>query len=698
VAAIQRPAARRISRQDILNNQLQRFVKFANFFNILLMLGVYSSTHRSETLTVLGLHMRGFTSFLPQDRGNVMLSFVLGSATLAAMVGGGVEIVRVNDAKASVQAATDAAALAAASLPDTATTAQRTAVAEKIFAANLASSSEFIPGTLVATPNYSVPTQVSVQGRAHLETVIGVNIFGAYHTVEANATAIKRVTPGTTPPVCPSQPQPTTAPAQVTPAPPPPPPAPPPPAAQGCVWALGTGTNPNGFLFNSGNTISAPLCQLHGHGTGSASVMWNHGNTVTFDKLLTKGGITANGPWQSWFQANAGAAVANDPHSSGLPQPSSSIPCTYTNFTANGAVTLNPGVYCGNTNLNANGAVVRMNPGLYVIRNADFNVNGGQVNATGGVTIYHEGDHRFALNGGSSLNIEAPTSGTYAGLAIYEKYGLSNNDKYYPIDANGGIRIQGIIYLPTRHLTFNSGSSLQSNSVKIIGKTVNFSGTNWTMTPYTAAGLSPPPPSPPPSPPPLPVSVGTGYIVNGSFETPAISAGTWTLWSWNQYPAMQGWTSTRTFEIHNAAFWSGGGGYGTDGVQYAEIEKDLSQTITLPADRTFELSWDYRQGDNGSLHDNKFEVIWDNQLFATIDPQAAGTSPTWMRMSMPLRGTGQPKTLTIRQLPGADNNHGAFMDRFRLVENVTLSPPPPGCPGGAALGPPPPPSPLRLKS
>lgn len=262
------------------------------------------------------------------------------------------------------------------------------------------------------------------------------------------------------------------------------------PAAAGCVWALTT--TGNAFLFNSGNTIEGGDCEFHSNSASNSSgdytghsVVWNQGNRIELGLLVTKGSVLDNAPKPDWMEDFAGVRVQGDPFERGLPQPVGR-PCTYNNFLASGSVTLNPGVYCGSTNLNVNGGTVRMNAGLYVLRNGDFNVNQGVVNATSGVTIFHETNNRFALNGNSSLKIKAPQSGTYAGLALYEKYNLSGA-MIYPVDANGGIQIEGLVYLPSKHLIFNSGSSVQSNSLKVVGLSVNFSGTNWMLSPFSGS-------------------------------------------------------------------------------------------------------------------------------------------------------------------------------------------------------------------
>lgn len=619
---------------------------------------------------------------LNSTRGNMALVFALSTTVIGATVAGGMELVRVNDGKAELQTALDAAALAAAKLPATATNADRTLAATYAFNANLGTNPNVIPGSAGFTPDYTTPDRVRLDGSLRYSVLIGGGIFGDTHSISANATAGKVVAAVTAPTDCPDQPVMADAPPQTIPTAPPPPPLPaplpasppppvsPPATAQACIIALTTNSNDNAFLFNSNNTLNAPNCELHSHGPGNASVMYNHGNSTTVARLRTKGGINAQSQSVPWMQSYAGNQVVNDPRATGLPQPSASS-CTFNNFTPNisgGSITLQPGTYCGTTNLNANGATVVMQPGLYVIHNGDFNINNGRVNASGGVTVFMSTNHTFKLNGGS-LDLRAPTSGTYAGLALYQRYGSGSSSlPSFDIQANQGIRIDGLVYLPQRHLQVNSDSNIRDASVQMIVGKLTLNSVRWNLTPYGA--VSPPPP------PAAPTPASYGPVFNYSFETPVIADNSWRLKSQGGAMAdVPSWTSTRDIEFHRKATWSGGGGSGTDGDQYAEIEKDLSQSFALPNTGTYTISFDYRFGDNGTSTDNRIEVVWDGNVVTTLTPIQG---EAWKTYSFNIVGTGVSRPLTLRQVAGANNSHGAFIDDVRVVAAVLPPPEPVG--------------------
>ncbi len=298
-----------------------------------------------------------------RQSGNVTLIFALSGVAAIGMIGGGVEITRVLDARAKLQGALDAGALASAGMADTSADSVRELTANKVVAANLTAARGVVPNSLAVIPDFTLRDRVTLAGEIQLETILGKTIFGGVHTIRASSTAQKATagTPGTpispSPPVCNLQPVATDAPAQVLPPPPPPivTPGTPSPAAKGCFWALGTGNTNGAITFNSGNQINAPTCQAHVHSTDNDSVFHNWGNDITLNALYTKGRVNCNKPCTSNFESYATPKVLNDPYASGLPQLTPGSCMLGTNWTSydSNSVTLSPGTYCGGINFNS---------------------------------------------------------------------------------------------------------------------------------------------------------------------------------------------------------------------------------------------------------------------------------------------------------------------------------------------------------
>jgi hypothetical protein len=629
-----------------------------------------------------------------RQRGNVTLVFALTGLTAVGMIGGGIEMTRIVDGRGKLQAASDAAALAAAGMPDGTPNGQRGQVARKIARANVRNTGSMLPSTLKVDPDFSEADRVTVELEVDMDTILGKSMFGNFHKIKVSSTAQKATAavaevPGSAPtPTCAPQPTATDAPPQ---------PLSPPvvtttagtpsPAAKGCVWALGQGNVNGAITFNSGNQINAPTCQMHVHSTDNDAVFHNWGNDITIDKLYAKGRVNQNKPAGPNFVSYAGTNVLNDPFATGLPQLAEGSCVLGSNWTSfdSSTVTLNPGTYCGGINFNSGVSTITLNPGVYHIKEP-WNINGAVVNGAG-VTLYFPGDANFQMNGNTRLNLSAPTSGPTAGLLMYEKYGANQGTR--AIDARGGLNIKGVVYFPTKQLNFNSGNNVTSTELMILARVIHFNDSDFNMSPYAGAlppGVTLPGGTPGTStsvPGPAPVSTGSGLLINGSFEQHVLPVGTEAFFYAPGH--IPGWTSTKRFELHNSYFtgWNPGG-YGTDGVQYAEIERDLSQTVTLAAGKTYRFSYDYRFGHAGNAVDAQFDVIWGDKTLATV--QTSVLEP-WKRMSLPIRGTGLPVTFKFAQVTGANDDHGAFLDRIRIEEDNTLTPPADGCPGGLPAAP-----------
>jgi hypothetical protein len=103
-----------------------------------------------------------------------------------------------------------------------------------------------------------------------------------------------------------------------------------------------------------------------------------------------------------------------------------------------------------------------LNPGVYIV-NGSFGGFTGNVNITGtGVTLYLLGSTN--LTGNVSLDLTAPTSGTYNGILIDQP---SSNTQALSLTGNSGSTLEGIIYAPGANVSFtgNSGSTIYTDFV-----------------------------------------------------------------------------------------------------------------------------------------------------------------------------------------------------------------------------------------
>ncbi len=124
-----------------------------------------------------------------------------------------------------------------------------------------------------------------------------------------------------------------------------------------------------------------------------------------------------------------------------------------------GDVTLQPGVYCinGDATINAHDEVQGSDIVLYFM-------NGG-----------------LHINGGATLNLDAPDSGPYAGLLIYLPL---NNDSSLILNGNASSTFTGSILAPASDIQINGTGSADTYQTQVIGYTLDIIGTSDTVIRY----------------------------------------------------------------------------------------------------------------------------------------------------------------------------------------------------------------------
>ena len=139
--------------------------------------------------------------------------------------------------------------------------------------------------------------------------------------------------------------------------------------------------------------------------------------------------------------------------------------------------TLSAGFFCGLT-LNAS-ANVTLNPGVYYIGQGGLSVNGNATLTGSNVTLVFTssgGNYGTAtINGGATVNLTAPTSGSTAGIVIF-------GDRNMPTDTsfkfNGGASqaIDGALYLAKGAVNFAGGADTSTGCTQLIADTITFVG------------------------------------------------------------------------------------------------------------------------------------------------------------------------------------------------------------------------------
>ena len=238
----------------------------------------------------------------------------------------------------------------------------------------------------------------------------------------------------------------------------------------GCVMALDPTAQK--ALYAGGNaTVSMPDCNLVSDSSASNAIDVSGSPSVTVNGACGDGGISANADLVDNWNATGSGCALPDPYSLSVPSncdPTGTIACT--SQTNSGGATLQPGIYSG-LKINSN-QVVSLNPGVYVINGGSLNINGGSVVTGSGVTFVLTNGADFKWNGNSTVNVTAPTSGSFSGVVVY------SNANTLTINGTSTTYFGGAIVAPSAAVSF-SGTGVSGNGhncTQIIGDTVSFSG------------------------------------------------------------------------------------------------------------------------------------------------------------------------------------------------------------------------------
>ena len=203
-----------------------------------------------------------------------------------------------------------------------------------------------------------------------------------------------------------------------------------------------------------------------------------YGNTYTVGNSYVTNHGTLHGA-----QNETGTSPVADPYA-GLPVPSTSMACTSnTVITAKTSATssITPGVYCAGIDVASN-KTLTMAPGTYYIK-AKFNMAGNSTLNAYGVTIVLLGDlcvgtgtcvKEKGLGNNVTVNLEAPTEGVYAGVALYA-VGTGTTIKMQEFSNNVDLNVVGAFYAPHHKFAFHNNAQFNpAMCAQVVAKVVVF--------------------------------------------------------------------------------------------------------------------------------------------------------------------------------------------------------------------------------
>ena len=250
-------------------------------------------------------------------------------------------------------------------------------------------------------------------------------------------------------------------------------------AANVCVLLL-SGSKEGSLQVGAEAHVNAPHCEIDVASQAQFGAVFDAGSSLNVSRLCMAGAdYFQNGGDERNLSINC--PTPSNPYSGKLPKPNATA-CTVAppkGGVYTGAVTLSPGVYCG-SHVFAAGANVTFKPGLYVIRDGGWSVSGGQWQGAN-VTFYFADSPGIQFEAPMSLALSAPTSGPYAGILFQEADGLAPSA--FAVDDSAGEALSGLIYLPSRAVSFTSPKSATSPNIALIADSLSLTQANWSLSP-----------------------------------------------------------------------------------------------------------------------------------------------------------------------------------------------------------------------
>jgi len=251
----------------------------------------------------------------------------------------------------------------------------------------------------------------------------------------------------------------------------------------GCIYVL----DPSGSsVTNSGSALIQSGCGVYINSSSASAVTMSGSATIRTTggaktNIVGNPGVLVSGGATVTPTPNVGVAAANDPFASMNPPAVGA--CTYSSpVVITTDTTLNKGTYCGGI-ITSGTETITLNPGLYIIKSGITESGTPTFNGTGGVTLYFN-TGGITGSGTGTFNLNAPTSGTYEGIAIYED---RSDSSAMALSGSTGNQINGAVYVPAATLAYSGYSGVSGVVTTLVAYNLTFSGTSYISTGATTA-------------------------------------------------------------------------------------------------------------------------------------------------------------------------------------------------------------------
>lgn len=251
-----------------------------------------------------------------------------------------------------------------------------------------------------------------------------------------------------------------------------------------CILAL-DGSAVSAVNFSGNATVNMPECPIFSDSAASNAAVAKGSATVTAKSIGAVGGIQQSNNFAVTAYYPYSASIT-DPYADVTPVPSD-MKCTTAALNENTtAATLN--TYNCFSSLSVQSNKTLTIPSSYT---GPIYLNGGSADfhgnfTCGSCTIVLTNSNtsptatigNVSANAGANVNITAPTSGTYQGLAFFQDRRATDCNNCNKINGNSSSLITGAMYFPNQELQYNGTGNTTSVCSKFVAKRITFTGTS----------------------------------------------------------------------------------------------------------------------------------------------------------------------------------------------------------------------------
>ncbi|MFN3370222.1 MAG: pilus assembly protein TadG-related protein [Sphingomonadaceae bacterium] len=251
-------------------------------------------------------------------------------------------------------------------------------------------------------------------------------------------------------------------------------------AQQGDYCALALEDQSVVGITMSGNTTVDFRCGMATNSRASNAVDASGSATIFATPIQAVGGLSPSNAYKMPTTLIPYAIPQRDPLAE-LPNPTGFGAPQNGTVNSNQTRTLNPGTYNG---MNIRGTAI-LNPGVYLIDGGEFRVNAQATVRGENVTIVLTSQTAASnpgsiatvtINGGATMDLTAPTTGTYKGVLFYQDRRATNASQTNKINGNSSSRFQGAIYFPGTTVEFTGTQGMVIDCVQLVARRLSFIG------------------------------------------------------------------------------------------------------------------------------------------------------------------------------------------------------------------------------